>query len=125
MPRRGSERGEGNLGCILWLAVLGLAVLIAVKMVPIKIATSQLNDFMEQQAQVAGGAPPEAIAKNILDKAKELDLPLAKEDVHVEKIGGMVPKIRMRAVFTVPVDFPGHTYLWHFDLQMNRDIYIF
>lgn len=125
MSRRVGERGEGNLGCILWAAALGLAILIAVKMVPIKIASSQLYDFMEQQAQFASGASPEAIAKSIVDKAKELDLPVVKEDVHVEKIGGMVPKIRMRAVFTVPVEFPGYTYMWHFDHQLDRDIYIF
>ncbi|HLX09004.1 MAG TPA: hypothetical protein VKY89_14210 [Thermoanaerobaculia bacterium] len=125
MSRRVGERGEGNLGCILWAAALGLAVLIAVKMVPVKIASSQLYDFMEQQAQVAAAASPEAIAKSILDKARELDLPLAKEDLTVNTARIMIPKIKMRAVFTVPVDFPGYTYLWHFDHQVNRDIYIF
>ncbi len=122
MSRRAAERGEGNFGCILWVAALGLAVLIAVKMVPVKIASSQLFDFMEEQAKFAATVPPENLAKGIVNKAKELELPLAKEDVHVERIGD---NIRMRAVFTVPVEFPGYTYLWHFDQQVNRPIYIF
>jgi hypothetical protein len=122
MPRRVAERGEGNLGCILWLAALGLAVLIAVKMVPVKIASSELYDYMEEQAKFAAAAAPDVIAKSILSKAKELDLPVTKEDVHVERVGD---NIRMRAVFTVPVEFPGYTYLWHFDHQVNRPIYIF
>ena len=123
MRRRIAERGEGNIGCILWVVVLGLAVLIAVKMVPVKIASSQLYDYMDKDmATHAATAPPEAIAKAILAKAKELDLPLAKEDVHVERVGD---NIRMRAVFTVPVEFPGYTYMWHFDHEVNRPIYIF
>jgi len=123
MPRRVAERGEGNLGCILWLAALGLAVLIAVKMVPVKIASSELYDYMDKEmATRAAEIPPDGIAKSILGKAKELDLPLTKEDVHVERVGD---NIRMRAVFTVPVEFPGYTYLWHFDQQVNRPIYIF
>lgn len=122
MPRRVAERGEGNLGCILWVAALGLAVLIGVKMVPVKIASSQLYDFMEEQAKFAATAAPEELAKSIVAKGKELELPLTKNDVHVERVGD---NIRMRAVFTVPVDFPGYTYLWHFDHQVNRPIYIF
>src|ERR1700687_2546898 len=122
MPRRFAERGEGNLGCILWVAALGLAILIAVKMVPGKIASSHLYDFMEGQAKSAATAPPDELAKSIVFKAKELELPLVKEDVHVERVGD---NIRMRAVFTVPVAFPGYTYLWHFDHQVNRPIYIF
>jgi hypothetical protein len=122
MARRTAERGEGNLGCIFWVAVLGLAVLIAVKMVPVKIASSQLYDFMEERAKFAANVPPEELCKSIVSRAKELELPVAKEDVHCERVGD---NIRMRAVFTVPVDFPGYTYLWHFDHQVNRPIYIF
>jgi hypothetical protein len=122
MPRRFAERGEGNLGCILWVVALGLAVLIAVKMVPVTIATSQLYDFMEEQSKFAATATPDALAKSIVNKAKELELPLAKEDVQVERVGD---SIRMHAAYTVPVEFPGYTYMWHVDQQVNRPIFIF
>ncbi len=122
MSRRLGERGEGNLGCVFWLLVLGLAVLIAVKMVPVKIASSQLYDYMEEQAKFAGSASPENLAKGILGKAKELELPLSKEDLRVERVGD---NIRMRADFTVPVEFPGYTYMWHFTHEVNRPIFIF
>jgi hypothetical protein len=122
MARRLGERGEGNLGCILWLVVLALAVLIGVKMVPVKVASSQLYDFMEERAKFAANIPPEEHCKAIVSKAKDLELPVTKDDVRCERVGD---NIRMRAVFTVPVDFPGYTYLWHFDHQVNRPIYIF
>lgn len=126
MRRRIAERGETNIGCILWVALLALAVLIAVKMIPVKIATSQLYDYMEELAKHATEAPADVIAKAIVSKAKELELPLVKDDVHVERLGsGVNESIRMRAVYTVPVEFPGYTYQWHFDQQLDRPIYIF
>jgi type III secretion system FlhB-like substrate exporter len=122
MPGRIGERGEGNLGCVLWVAVLVIAVLMAVKMIPVKIASSQLYDFMEEQAKFAANAAPAEIAKTIVNKAKELELPVSKDDVRVERVGD---NIRMHAEYTVPIEFPGYTYMWHFDHQVNRPIFIF
>jgi len=41
----------------------------------------------------------------------------------VEKPPG--DKIRMRVQFMVPLEFPGYTYEWEFDLRVDRSIYIF
>ena len=30
----------------------------------------------------------------------------------------------MKAVFTVPLEFPGYTYEWDFDLEVERPIFI-
>jgi hypothetical protein len=122
MPRRIAERGEGNLGCIIWLVLLAIAALIAWKLIPVKIATAELYDFMEEQAKFAANLPPEQIANKILWKAQLLKLPLDKEHLTVKRVGD---NIRMEAIYTVPVQFPGKTYLWHFDHQIDRPIYIF
>src|SRR5258708_18250999 len=98
MQRRIAERGEGNLGCILWVVALGIAVLIAVKMVPVKIASATLYDYMDKDmATHAAEAPPHAIAKAILTAAKQLELPLGRNDVHVESVRD---NTSMRAAFT-------------------------
>ena len=31
----------------------------------------------------------------------------------------------MRVQFTVPLEFPGYTYNWDFDLKVDRSLYIF
>ena len=122
MRKRIAERGEGNLGCILWLLVLGLAVLISWKLVPVKIASAELYDFMDEQAKFAGAnTTAEDVKKNILQRAKELNLPLDKDHVKVERIGD---RIRMEAEYTVPVEFPGYTYNWHFRHELDRPIFI-
>jgi hypothetical protein len=122
MRRRSGERGEGNFGCILWALALGLAALISWKMVPVKLNTSELYDFMEEEAKFAANTPPEQIAKAIVGKAQVLGLPVTKEQVKVERVGD---NIRMEASYTVPVEFPGYTYNWSFSHKVDRAIFIF
>ena len=122
MRRRIAERGEGNLGCILWLLVLGLAVMISVKAIPVKIASAELYDFMDEVARTAGvNTTAEDVKKAILQRAADLKLPLDKDHVTVERVGD---PLRMRAEYTVPVEFPGYTYQWHFLHEMERPIFV-
>lgn len=122
MRRRIAERGEGNLGCILWLAVLGLAVLIAWKAIPVKMASAELYDYMDEVARSTGvNTTAEEVAKAILQRAADLKLPLTKENLKVVRDGD---RLMMRAEYTVPVEFPGYTYHWHFVHEMDRPIFI-
>ncbi|MFL6194396.1 MAG: hypothetical protein ACJ75H_09515 [Thermoanaerobaculia bacterium] len=122
MRKRIAERGEGNLGCVMWLLVLGLAVLISWKMVPVKIASAELYDFMDEQAKFTGvNTTAEDVKKNILQRAVELNLPVDKDHVTVVRIGD---RIRMTAEYSVPVQFPGYTYNWHFRHELDRPIFI-
>ncbi len=122
MLRRLRARGEGKVGCILWLVVFLVAALIAWKMIPVKIASSQLYDYMEDEAKFAAGNTPETLKKRIHQKARELNLPVKEEAISVEKPGD---NVRMRCTYDVPIEFPGYTYVWHFDHQVYRPIYIF
>jgi len=122
MTRNRGSAGQGKIGCILWAAVLLIGAMIAWKAIPVKLAAAELQDFMVEQAKFGAGSTAEVIKGRILNKARQLDLPLDKRDVAVEKGGG---RIRMTAVFTVPVDFPGYVYYWDFDLEVDRPIFIF
>jgi hypothetical protein len=122
MPRRRSERGEGNLGCVLWLLALGLATLIAWKAVPVKVQSTQLYDYMDELAKFsAARTPPDQLEKMIIDRAKQLDIALEKKDVKVERNGD---NIFMEIEYTVPLEFPGYTYQWHFHQKLDRPIFI-
>lgn len=122
MRKRIAERGEGNLGCILWLLVLGLAVMISVKAIPVKIASAEMHDFMDEMARSAGvNTTAEDVKKAILQRAAELKLPLDKDHVTVVRQGD---RLQMRAEYTVPVEFPGYTYHWHFVHELDRPIFI-
>ncbi len=122
MKRLGAQSGEGRIGCIIWAAALAAGILVGYKMIPVKIAASELYDFMEEQAKWAATTNPEVLKNRIFQKAKENDLPLDAKDLSVERYGD---NIKMRATFTVPVEFPGYVYYWDFDFQINRAIFIF
>ena len=107
--QRQRQAGDGKLGCILWSLLLIAGVMVAWKAVPVKIATSELYDFMVEQAKWAGNTPPEVLQKRIVSKANELNLPVDPKLVTAERPGD---RIRMKAVFTVPLEFPGYTYEW-------------
>jgi hypothetical protein len=122
MPRRRAERGEGNLGCVFWLLLLGIAVLIAWKAVPVKLQSTHLYDHMDELAKfAAANTPPDELEKRILHRAKELNIPLQKKDVNVERNGD---RIYMDVQYTIPVEFPGYTYQWHFRHKLDRPIFI-
>ena len=120
--KRTGQSGEGRTGCIIWLALLGAGILVGYKTIPVKISTSELYDYMDEQAKWGATNPPEAIKGRIFQKAKELELPLEPAKLTVERYGD---NIKMRAIFTVPIEFPGYVYYWNFDLQINRAIFIF
>jgi hypothetical protein len=122
MARKIAQAGDGKIGCILWGLLLVVAGLIAWKAIPVKIASSELYDFMVEQAKWGATTPTEAIGKAIYEKGRELNLPLDPKNVKVERAGD---KLRMRATYTVPLDFFGKTYHWDFDLQVERTIFQF
>ncbi|MFQ5348998.1 MAG: hypothetical protein ACE5EG_00990 [Thermoanaerobaculia bacterium] len=120
--RRKAGLGEGKLGCILWLLVLALAGLIAYRAIPVKLASTQLYDYMDEQARFGSRTSSNVLKARILKRAKELDLPVTKKDITVTKAGGL---IRMRCAFTAPVNILGYVYDWEFNLEVDRQIFIF
>lgn len=123
MKRRSAQRGDGNLGCILWAVVAAVVIYIAWMMVPVKIASAQLADFMEEQAKFAEHRKPERIKKAILNKARELDVPIDAKRLKVERRGDT---IYMDIEYTIPVEFiGGYVYEWHFNHHIDRPIFIF
>jgi hypothetical protein len=122
MPRRRSERGEGNLGCILWLAALALVSLIAWKAVPVKIQSSELYDYMDELAKFnSARTPTDDLAKMIMDRAHGLGIQMQKGDVTVQRNND---RIFMEVDYTVPLDILGITYNWHFHQKLDRPIFI-
>jgi hypothetical protein len=118
---RSWQAGQGKVGCLVWLLAVGIAGLIAFKMIPIKVKSSELHDFMVEQARFSGNYPTDAIKKSILSRARELELPLDEDNLKVEKVR---ERIRMEATYTVPVVFPGYTYQWTFNHYVDRPIFV-
>ncbi|HEX2252011.1 MAG TPA: hypothetical protein VHQ65_01930 [Thermoanaerobaculia bacterium] len=123
MTRRG-EAGEGKLGCIFWMAVLVLGIVVAWIAIPVKVKSAELFDYMQDQAQAATHIDnSEVLKKRILGKAKDLDLPLTSKNLTVNRTA---ERIQMDALYIVPLEFPfGYTYEWEFHHEVDRPLYFY
>jgi len=115
--------GEGNLGCIIWLLILGALVLVLWKFVPVKIHTAQLNDYVSEQAQfVSRKDTSESIKKRILNKAAELNLEIDPKQIKVVKTK---KSVTVEMNYVIPLEFPGYTYELEVDETIVKQIFDF
>ena len=121
MGKRG-EYGRGTLGCIFGLVIVAIMVMIGVKVIPAKVAVAEMKDTAERQAQNASlpRYGDEMIRDALFNKARELDLPVTREDIQVRRDGSQVYiDMEYRIVF----DFPGYTYNWDVKQHVERILF--
>jgi hypothetical protein len=105
----------------LWLIALVIFSAIIWKAVPVRIRVAEFETFLEDQALYAARSSGEAIEKRVLARAVEMRIPLDKENISVRKS----PKhVRITCEYTIPLEFPGYTYHWHFEHIIDRQIFI-
>lgn len=114
------QRGEGQFGCIVGLVILIAAGWVAYKMIPVKVKTADLRRTVTDSARSAGRMKDPQIRRAILEKAKQLDLPVSNRDINIQRRSEI---IRIEVQYTVPVEFPGYTYNWDFDLRAENPIF--
>lgn len=112
--------GDSKLGCVVWVVLLGIFVMVALKAVPVKIHSSQFYDYMEGQAKFVRRPTKALLTRRVLEKAHQLDLPLDKKDLKVV-VGGA--RVIIAVKYTVPLEFPGYTYNWDFDYKIDRPVF--
>ena len=120
MQTRRHERGEGNLGCIFGLILLGLAIFVAWKMIPVKVRAADLRQTVIDEAKSAGSHTDERILAGILAKAREVDLPVTESDVKITRHNS---EITVDVTYVIPIEFPGYTYQWHLDHHAENPIF--
>ena len=120
MRNRRRELGEGRMSCLVGLIVLLIAVLIAYKMIPVKVKSAEMRDTIIDEARSAGSRNDKIIMEAILFKAKQLELPLTEDSVDIARPGN---NIRIEVRYTVPVAFPGYTYNWNFHHKAENPIF--
>lgn len=84
------QRGEGKIGCIITLLVVGLLGAAAYKVIPVYYGNSELIDACDFIASDASKKPIEVIDREIRAKAKELGVFEAvtnKNAIRVTKAG--------------------------------------
>jgi type III secretion system FlhB-like substrate exporter len=117
------SRGSGRLGCILWLAVLGLIGYGLYKVIPVKVATSTFYDFMQEEASFASIRNVKQLEKEILAKAKELNIPVTEENLIIRRSR---ESITIEAHYEITIEFfrGWKKYVWKFDQVVERPTFL-
>ena len=116
------QRGDVPVGCLVGGAVGLIVMLVAIKVVPIMINVGELDKEISVLADRANRREyhDERIRKDILHKAESLDLPVTKKNIDIKRTSNRI-KITVR--YTVPIEFPGYTYLWHKEHYQDRPLF--
>ena len=123
MRRTRGARGAANVGCIVWLIILGFVSYVLYKVVPVKIATSEFYDTMQEQASFGSIKDPKFIEYEILKKAEELQLPIKKDQLKITKAR---EAITVECHYEITIDFFGgvYKYVWKFDPVVSRPLFL-
>lgn len=122
MKRTRGTRGAANFGCIIWLVIVALIGYALYKIVPVKVANSNFYDFMQEEAGFGSIKGVGQLEHEILAKAKELGIPVGKEELTIRKTK---ESITIEAHYQIVVDFFSgvYRYVWKFDPVVSRPLF--
>lgn len=110
---RHSDSGDVNIKAYLTLAFLLCVAYAGFKIIPVYISSFELDDFIRTQTPfwLAQRVPADGIRNRVLDKARDLELPLDPDHVDVQATSA---SITVNLDYTVPVDLKVYTLKLHF-----------
>jgi len=119
---RWREIGSSNIGCIFSFVLLLFAVFVGIRVVPTRIAVAEMQDFCERQAERASlpHYSDEDIAASILQRGKEEDLPIKKEDIKVSRDAG---RVKILVKYHVVFDLGVYKYDWPVEVNVDRILF--
>lgn len=109
---RWNQKGEGRVGLMITLIIVAVAVFLGVKVIPVRIAAYEFRDVMREEARYgAVRNSDEVVAKRILQKAAELEIPLKKKNLKVKRTHSQMV---ISATYEQPIDLKVTTYVYKF-----------
>ena len=122
MRRTRAARGDGKIGCVIWLAIAALIGYGLYKIVPVKVSTSRFEDFMNEEASFGSIKTATQLEKEILARARELNIPVTKDNLSMRKSKDY---ISIEAHYEIPIEFFGGAirYVWKFDPVAKRPLF--
>ncbi|MFN7958657.1 MAG: hypothetical protein U0P46_10110 [Holophagaceae bacterium] len=122
------QRGEGKLGCIVSLLVLGTLGAMAYKAIPVYYGNSELADACDFIASGASKKPIETVEREVKDKARELGVLEALSDKNAIRVtkagGGEVGTCTITLRYKRTIDFFGaYKYTLVTDKRISKPIY--
>ena len=108
-----NENGEGRVGLMITLIIVGVAIFLGVKIIPVRVAAYEFRDVLREEARYgAVRNSDDIVTKRILQKAAELEIPLQKKNLKVRRTPG---QMIITATYEQPIDLKVTTYVYKFE----------
>ncbi len=121
MFTRSNQRGEGRLGLVVALVIVAVAIFLAVKFVPAKIAAYEFGDFLEKECRYAANRQKDStIVDRIMEKAEEMEIPLKKKNLTVRRTRS---EMIIKASYEQTLDLKVTTYVYKFDREERAPLF--
>lgn len=117
-----NQRGEGRLGMLFALAILGTAIFAGVKYVPVRVTAYEFHDEIRQAARYGAAYNKTAkfVENSIHEIADDLDIPLTKTSLHVRRTRSAIV---VEVNYEQPIDFAVTTYVYKFDTKEEAPLF--
>ena len=117
-----SQRGDVPVGCLVSGVLLLIVVLVSIRVTPVVVNVGTLDTKIAVLADRANRREynDKRILSEILNEAKSLDLPVTKENVKIKRTSN---RIKITVIYTIPIEFPGYTFMWHKEHFEDRPLF--
>jgi len=121
MRDRTAERGDGRIGFMIALALLGAGIFVGVKVIPVRVNAYEFRDFIQEECRFAATRNhDDEIYKRIVDKAKELRLPVDKKNIHMERT---MHEMIISAKYEQTIDLKVTKYVFKFEHEEHAPLF--
>jgi hypothetical protein len=117
---RMNQKGEGRLGCVVGLLLLVVALFVAYKLIPVKMQATSMREAVQNASRSASGKGMDTVKKEVLARAKELNVPLSEKDVVITRRADF---IRVEVQYDVMIDFPGYKWKKHYSFDAENPVF--
>lgn len=115
------ETGAVTVKTLVSFAVLLFICYLGYKFIPVYIAAYDFDNALKTQAQYSASMKTnDVIMKELLLKAAELELPITKGNLKIERT---TSRMTINADYVVPVKTPFFTYKWRFQEEESAVLF--
>jgi flagellar basal body-associated protein FliL len=117
-----SEKGKGALQTIIVIIILFVIVYMMVKFFPTFHKSYKFNEEVKKEARAARGRPgyEDVIKRNLIDKARELELNITRDNIKVELNEAFVS---IEVDYYIEVETPVYTFKRHFTPKHENPLF--
>ncbi len=112
------HEGKGITGCLLFIVLIAVAIMLAVRLGPVYYANYNLEQDVKTEASRAGAhfLNDETIIRDIRDMARKNEIELKRDNIKIKRFAGQV---HITVNYSVPIDLVFYKYNMDFEIETS------